>query len=107
MPHSVGNATNSGTGGPPSANTGATLIDELEAAIAGKDMRRQADIMRRVTDLFMLHGTGFTGEQIAMFDEVMSRLLTAIEKSARATFGERLASISICSATNNSGIGAG
>ena len=29
------------------------LIDELEAAVASKDLRRQSQMMRRVTDLFM------------------------------------------------------
>jgi uncharacterized protein (DUF2336 family) len=78
-----------------SADAHPLLIDELEVAIAKKDMRRQADIMRRVTDLFMLHGAGYSAEHVAMFDDVMSRLVAAIESSARASFGEQLAKFSV------------
>jgi uncharacterized protein (DUF2336 family) len=69
-----------------------SLIDELEAAIAKQDLRYRAAVMRRVTDLFILNGTGFSEEHIAMFDDVMSRLIVAIDTSARAEFGDRLAS---------------
>jgi uncharacterized protein (DUF2336 family) len=69
-----------------------SLIDELEAALAKQDLRYRAAVMRRVTDLFILNGTGFSEEHIAMFDDVMSRLVAAIDTSARAEFGERLAS---------------
>jgi len=54
-------------------------------------MRERAAVLRRVTDLFMINGTGFSEEHIAMFDDVMSRLVAAIDTSARAEFGERLA----------------
>ena len=69
------------------------LIDELEAAMARKDMRNQADVMRRVTDLFMRQGAGFSKEHVDMFDDVMSRLVLAIENAARAVFGELLAKL--------------
>jgi uncharacterized protein (DUF2336 family) len=69
------------------------LIDELEAAMARKDMRHQADVMRRVTDLFMQNGAGFSKEHVDMFDDVMSRLVSAIENAARATFGNLLATL--------------
>ena len=68
-----------------------SLIDELEEAITRKDLRHRAAVMRRVTDLFILNGAGFTEEHIAMFDDVMSRLVVAIDSSARAEFGDLIA----------------
>ncbi len=70
-----------------------SLIDELEAAIARKDMRQQAAVMRRVTDLFMRQGAGFSKEHVDLFDDVMSRLILAIDSAARAAFGEMLSTV--------------
>jgi uncharacterized protein (DUF2336 family) len=76
------------TGNPAPAKS---LIDELEDAIAHTDLRHRANVMRRLTDLFITNGTGFSDEHIAMFDEVMSRLVAAIDSSARAEFGHLIA----------------
>ncbi len=72
-----------------------TLIDELEDAVEKKDLRQRAAVMRRVTDLFMVQGSGMSDEHVAMFDDVMSRLVAAIDNSARAEFGDRLAKLPI------------
>ena len=69
------------------------LIDQLEDALARSDIGRRAETLRRVTDLFVSGSGKFSGEQIALFDDVMSRLLEQIEVSARAAFGKRLAMI--------------
>jgi len=68
-----------------------SLIDELEDAIANRDLRHRAAALRRLTDLFMTSASGFTEEHIAMFDDVMSRLVVAIDSSARAEFGDLIA----------------
>jgi uncharacterized protein (DUF2336 family) len=68
-----------------------SLIDELEGAISRQDLRHRAAVMRRVTDLFIMNGAGFSEDHIAMFDDVMSRLVAAIDTSARAHFGDLLA----------------
>jgi uncharacterized protein (DUF2336 family) len=68
-----------------------SLIDELEEAIAKDDLQRRAVVMRRLTDLFVVDGAGRPEEHVALFDDVMSRLIIAIDKSARAEFGELLA----------------
>ena len=68
-----------------------SLIDELEDAIANKDLHHRAAVLRRITDLFVANGSGFSAEQIAMFDDVMSRLVVAIDSLARAEFGAVLA----------------
>jgi uncharacterized protein (DUF2336 family) len=69
------------------------LIEELEQAFAHKDIRQRAETLRRVTDLFAAGSGRFSGEQIALFDEVMGRLVEEIEVTARAVFGRRLAAL--------------
>ena len=73
------------------AELGRSLIDELEDVIARKDVRSRAAVMRRVSDLFMMNGAGFSQEHVSMFDEVMSRLIAAIDGLARVTFGDQFA----------------
>ena len=69
------------------------LIEQLEDAISQKDIRYRAETLRRVTDLF-LSGTGrFAPDQVALFDEVMTRLIEEIDITARVAFGHRLASV--------------
>lgn len=70
-----------------------SLTDQLELALASRDLSRRAAILHRVADLFM-HGSGhFSADQIELFDEVMSRLIEAVEVAARAAFGSRLARV--------------
>jgi uncharacterized protein (DUF2336 family) len=70
-----------------------TLIDELEAAVVNRSIGSRADVLRRVTDLFVSGSNRFDGEQRALFDHVIGRLVEEIEHSARAAFGARLATI--------------
>src|SRR5882757_89293 len=70
-----------------------SMIDDLEEAIASKEIGRRADTLRRITDLFISGSGGFSDDQVALFDEVMGLLAREIESSARATFGERLATL--------------
>ena len=68
-----------------------SLIDELEEAVARQDLHRRAAVMRRLTDFFIVDGAGMSEDHIAMLDDVMSRLIIAVDRSARAEFGELLA----------------
>jgi uncharacterized protein (DUF2336 family) len=67
------------------------LIDQLEDVLAGKDLSRRAEVLRRVADLFIQGSGRFSGEQIELFDDVMSKLVENIELAARAALGDRLA----------------
>src|SRR5271166_392020 len=67
------------------------LLDQLEDAIGGGSLSRRADVLRRVTDLFMSASGSFSEPQIELFDEVMTRLVEGVELAARAAFGSRLA----------------
>ena len=44
----------------------ASLIDELEAAVAAKDLGRRAHVLRRVTDLFAAKSASYSGEQVSL-----------------------------------------
>jgi uncharacterized protein (DUF2336 family) len=69
------------------------LIDELESTIANTEVGQRADVLRRITDLFVAGSSGFSHEQVELFDDIMCRLVDEVETSARAMFGERLADI--------------
>jgi uncharacterized protein (DUF2336 family) len=69
------------------------LIDELEAALrSGTDSRGTA-MLNRITDLFVGGAELYSEEQIAVFDDVMVRLVRTIEAEARAILAQRLAPI--------------
>lgn len=70
-----------------------SLIDQLEDAITNREMGRRVDVLRRITDLFMAGARDLDNDQIALFDEVMGRLAAEIDSSARAAFGERIATM--------------
>ncbi|WP_024516152.1 DUF2336 domain-containing protein [Bradyrhizobium sp. Tv2a-2] len=68
------------------------LLDQLEDAVGSGSLSRRADVLRRVTDLFMSASGSFSEPQLELFDEVMTRLVQGVELAARAAFGSRLAS---------------
>src|ERR1700722_1222841 len=69
------------------------LLDELEAALASGDIARRIDILTRTTDLFIHGAARYSEEQVGVFDDVMARLVNAIETKARAKLAQRLAPI--------------
>jgi uncharacterized protein (DUF2336 family) len=71
-----------------------SLIDQLGSLSASKDVSRRAEILRRVTDLFVLGSGRFSEDQVELFDNVMGELIKNIECAARAQFGSRLAKLS-------------
>jgi uncharacterized protein (DUF2336 family) len=70
------------------------LIDQLEGVLASKDVSRRAEILRRVTDLFVVGSGKFSEDQVELFNDVMGELLENVERAARAQFGSRLAKLS-------------
>jgi uncharacterized protein (DUF2336 family) len=83
-----------GTFGPKTMNAQQSLIDQLEGVLASNDLSKRAEILRRVTDLFVYGSGRFTDDQVDVFDEVMGRLVQSIELAARVAFGSRLAKLS-------------
>jgi hypothetical protein len=71
----------------------ASLIDELEDAIASVSDEKRVSMLRRVTDLFTYGAEQLSDEQIALFDDVIGRLVEDMEAKARAELSRRLAPI--------------
>src|SRR5215469_17991998 len=69
------------------------LLEQLEEAVAQKDIRYRAETLRRVTDLFLAGAGTFSLDQVALFDDVLGRLVEEIDVTARAAFGMRLADV--------------
>ena len=74
-------------------NAQESLVDELESVLAGNDLSRRAEVLRRITDLFIQGSGKFSDEQIKLFDDVMGKLVEDIELAARAALGGRLARV--------------
>ena len=67
-----------------------SLIVDLEDAVQRGSPERRAETVRRITDLFLGSADRFTGEQVALFDDVMGRLIDRIETRALAELSRRL-----------------
>jgi uncharacterized protein (DUF2336 family) len=68
-----------------------TLIDELEGTVACGDIGRRANVLQRVTDLFLANSGQLSKEQIGVFDDIMMRLLKEVDIKARVAFGQVVA----------------
>jgi uncharacterized protein (DUF2336 family) len=70
-----------------------SLIDELNEAVSAGGTAQRLRILERITDLFAAGSRGYTGDQIALFDDVLGELAADIEVQARARLAQRLAHI--------------
>jgi hypothetical protein len=70
-----------------------SLIGEIEGALASGSPGKQAEMLRRVTDLFLAGAGSYGEEQNDVFDGVISRLAEMIESKARAELAHRLAPV--------------
>ena len=68
-----------------------SIIDEVESAIRLGSAEKGLETARRVTDLFLSSAGSFGNEQIALFDDVLERLIGTIELRAIADMGARVA----------------
>jgi len=71
----------------------AALLEELDGALAAGGSDRQNAILEKLSDLFVLGAAAYSDDQIALFDNVFTRLVSRIETSARAALAKRLAEI--------------
>jgi len=69
------------------------LTNDLDDLIAGKEIGHRADALRRITDLFVSSSGQISDDQIALFDDVMGKLVREIDASARVAFSTRMASM--------------
>jgi uncharacterized protein (DUF2336 family) len=71
----------------------ASIIAELEDALSSGASHRRVETLRRVTDLFLNDADRFTEEQVALFDDVITRLSDSMEVAVRQELAERLAPV--------------
>src|ERR1700737_4260337 len=69
------------------------LIAELEGAISSGSSQRCAQMLRQVTDLFLSGGDRFNEHQIAIFDNVLTRLMDHVEARTLAQLSRILADL--------------
>jgi uncharacterized protein (DUF2336 family) len=74
-------------------STYAALLTELDGALAAGGSIRRTTILQRLADLFQLGADNYSDDQVAVFDDVFTRLVTRIETSARAALAARIAPI--------------
>jgi uncharacterized protein (DUF2336 family) len=67
-----------------------SLIVDLEDAVRRGTPERRTETLRRITDLFLGAADRFSTDQIALFDDVMGRLIDRIETRALAELSRRL-----------------
>jgi uncharacterized protein (DUF2336 family) len=70
-----------------------SLIAELEDAIASSSDDRRSETLRRVTELFLASAPNFSENQVALFDDVIGRLASDTDVSAKAELSQKLATI--------------
>lgn len=70
-----------------------SFIAELEGTLASGSAGKQADILRRITDLFLARASHYSDKQVDLFDGVISRIAEKIETKARAELANRLAPV--------------
>ncbi|MDC7787814.1 DUF2336 domain-containing protein [Rhodoplanes sp. TEM] len=68
-----------------------SLIDELERTLSSGSSVQRADILRRVSDLFLMNVESYTEDHVAVFDDVMCHLIDTIERSALIRLSKQLA----------------
>src|SRR5882724_3138999 len=70
-----------------------SILEELEAHLASGNVHHREKVLHRVTDLFVAGSRRYCGAEVALFDDVLSRLTAEIETEARARLARRLASL--------------
>jgi uncharacterized protein (DUF2336 family) len=69
----------------------ASLIDELEQALASGTSDQRIHTLARITDLFLIGAESYSDEQIDLFDDVLLKIAARIEAKSLARLSNRLA----------------
>jgi uncharacterized protein (DUF2336 family) len=73
--------------------TPASLIPELEDAISSGSAARHAEMLRRITSLFIDNANNYNEDHVGVFDDVLVRLIAEIESKTLAELARRLSPI--------------
>lgn len=79
--------------GPALMTAAQTVLHDIRNSIGTGSAATRGALLRYVTDLFIVGSDNFTEDDIALFDDVFTRLVIDIEYSARALLALRLASV--------------
>jgi len=74
-------------------NAALNLLTVVEEAISSGSLGRRGEMIRHVTDLFIVGASQCSDEDVALFDTVFTRLAVEIEQAARVLLAARLAPI--------------
>jgi len=69
-------------------------LSALEDVIEHGSPRRRAEMLKRVTSIFVEGANAFTDEHVQVFDDVFNRLISEIEAKARVELSAQLATVS-------------
>lgn len=69
------------------------LFAELEATLTNGSGQQRFTILRKVTDLFLAQAESYSDDHVAVFDELMTRLIDRIEQQALIELSGRLAPV--------------
>jgi uncharacterized protein (DUF2336 family) len=70
-----------------------SLLPELEDVVQHGSPEKRAEMLRRITSLFLDGATAFSSEHVALFDDVIGCLIEQIETKALAELARRLAPV--------------
>jgi uncharacterized protein (DUF2336 family) len=70
-----------------------SLVDDLIGVVAAGNVKKRLRVLQRITDLFVAGSRSYSGEHIALFDDVLQRLTADVEVKARARLAHKLAAI--------------
>ncbi|MBO0756301.1 MAG: DUF2336 domain-containing protein, partial [Bradyrhizobiaceae bacterium] len=73
--------------------TRALLIPELDDVLSHGSVEKRADTLRRITNLFIDGAGHYNEDHVALFDDVLTRLLVDVESKALAEVAHRLAAV--------------
>jgi uncharacterized protein (DUF2336 family) len=71
----------------------ASLLVELERVLHHGSKEKRNETLRRITNLFLDRAESFSDEHVAVFDDVLGRLIQEIESKARSELSSKLAPI--------------
>jgi uncharacterized protein (DUF2336 family) len=69
------------------------LLAELDATLPEATESWRGDVLRRITDLFLIGAQSYSGRQVALFDAVISRLIPDMDRDALGELSGRLAAV--------------
>jgi uncharacterized protein (DUF2336 family) len=73
------------------SDAASSIVDEVETAIRTGSAEKRLETIKRVTDLFLSSADSFDAEQIALFGDVLERLIKTIELRTIADVSARIA----------------